>query len=125
VALPCLVRTQQPSQSTTSRTLKVKEQIIRTIDTHRSIDRRHCGVEGERPAVTVRDSLPTWLKLVRTFGDRGDGCAEVVGEWLGGGDGVVAGLDFDGAVRASRLTDQPVRSSIQRRDTVPAVPRTA
>lgn len=32
---------------------------------------------------------PTWLKLVRTLGGRGDGGAEVAGQWVGGGDGVV------------------------------------
>lgn len=48
-----------------------------------------------------------WLILVRT-GDSVDGgerLVEVVGEWVGGGDGVVAGLDFDGAVAAGGVDE--------------------
>ena len=46
---------------------------------------------------------PSWLNLVRRpagVADRFEGVAEVVGERVGGGDGVRAGLDFDGAVAA-------------------------
>jgi hypothetical protein len=44
--------------------------------------------------------------------------AEVAGQGVGCSDGVVVGLDFDGAVaagvRTNFLMDQPVRASIQR-----------
>jgi hypothetical protein len=72
--------------------------------------------------------LPTWLKLVRTFGDRGDGGAEVVGEWVGGGDGVVAGLDFDGAVAAGgadESSDRPASAVFDPAAGYLTVPRTA
>ena len=52
-------------------------------------------------AFTVSLGL-TLLKLVSTrlAVDAVEGFAEVGGQGVGGGDGVVAGLDFDGAVAA-------------------------
>src|SRR6185437_15180072 len=51
---------------------------------------------------TGRPSDPTSLKLVRTWVvvNAIEGAAEVVGQGVGGGDGVVAGLDLDGLVAA-------------------------
>ena len=47
------------------------------------------------------ESDPTWAKLVRTFGvDRGECLADVVGQWVFGGQCVAAGVDLDGAVAA-------------------------
>ena len=37
--------------------------------------------------------------------DRVEGLAEVVGDWVGGGDSVGAGLDMDGAVAAVCLDE--------------------
>jgi hypothetical protein len=60
------------------------------------------------------------LKLVRTYVavDVVKGLSEVGGQGVGGGDGVVVDLDFDGAVAAGGadefLIDQPVWFSIQR-----------
>jgi hypothetical protein len=53
---------------------------------------------------------PTFIKLVRTSAgvvDHGEGVAEVVGQGVGGGDGVRAGLDLDGAVTARGLDELP------------------
>ena len=53
---------------------------------------------------------PSWLKLVRTStagGDGFEGLAEVVGEGVGGGDGLSSGLDLDGAVAAGGLDEFP------------------
>jgi hypothetical protein len=63
---------------------------------------------------------PTWANLVRQSAGVVDGFegAEVVGEWVGGGDGAGAGLVLDGAVAAGVRTtfpiDQPVRASVYR-----------
>jgi hypothetical protein len=50
--------------------------------------------------------------------DAVEGVAQVVGQWVGGSDGVGTGRNFDGAgaavVRVNFLTGQPVLSSIQR-----------
>jgi len=51
---------------------------------------------------------PSWLNLVcRLAGlaDRMEGLAQVVGEGVGGGDGVRPGLDLDGAVAAGGLDE--------------------
>ena len=53
---------------------------------------------------------PSWLKLVHTLAaaDYGfEGLAEVVGEGVGGGDDVLAGLDLDGAVAAGGFDEFP------------------
>ena len=53
--------------------------------------------------ITPRDINPTSATLVRKSAgafDRFEGLAEVVGDSVGGGDGVRAGLDLDGAVAA-------------------------
>jgi hypothetical protein len=50
----------------------------------------------------------SWLKLVRTSAAAGDGVeglAEVVGERVGGGDGLPSGLDLYGAVGAGGLDE--------------------
>jgi hypothetical protein len=51
----------------------------------------------------------TSLKLVRTriVVDAVEGVAEVTGQGVGGGDGVGAGLDFDGLVAASGADELP------------------
>jgi hypothetical protein len=57
---------------------------------------------GMRDTATV----PSWLRLVRTLAAAGDGVeglAEVVGERVGGGEGLPSGLDLDGAVAARGL----------------------
>jgi hypothetical protein len=57
----------------------------------------------------------SWARLVRKSvgaGDCFEGLAEVGGQWVGDGDGVVAGLDLDGAVAAGgadELADGPAR----------------
>jgi hypothetical protein len=43
---------------------------------------------------------PTWAKLVRTLVDGGQCLADVVGQWVFGGQGVAASVDLDGAVAA-------------------------
>ena len=51
---------------------------------------------------------PSFIKLVRTPAgvvDLGEGFAEVAGQGAGGGDGVVAGLDLDGAVSPCGLDE--------------------
>jgi hypothetical protein len=49
----------------------------------------------------------SWAKLVRTRSavDVIEGLAEVVGQWVRCGDGVLAGLDLDGAVAAGGLDE--------------------
>jgi len=60
-------------------------------------------------------SLPpilTWLNLVRKSAglvDGVEGLAEVVGDGVGGGDDVLAGLDLDLAVAAGGLDELPDR----------------
>jgi uncharacterized protein YndB with AHSA1/START domain len=52
---------------------------------------------------------PSWLRLVRISAAAGngfEGLSEVVGEGVGGGDGLSSGLDLDGAVAAGGL-DEP------------------
>jgi hypothetical protein len=50
---------------------------------------------------------PTWANLVRQSAGVVDGFegAEVVGEWVGGGDDVLAGLDLNSAVSACGLDE--------------------
>ena len=64
---------------------------------------RLTGPSGALALLGVQD--PTLLKLVRTrlTVDAVEGFAEVGGQGVGGGDGVVSGLDFDGAVARTRL----------------------
>ena len=53
---------------------------------------------------------PTLIRLVRTragVADLGQCCPEVVGERVGAGDGVGAGLDGDGAVAAGGADELP------------------
>ena len=53
---------------------------------------------------------PSWLRLVRTSAAAGngfEGLSEVVGEGVGGGDGLSSGLDLDGAVAAGGLDEFP------------------
>jgi hypothetical protein len=59
-----------------------------------------------RAQAEIAESFPTFIKLVRTPAsvvDLGEGFAEVVGERVGSGDDVGAGLDLDGAVTAGGL----------------------
>jgi hypothetical protein len=66
------------------------------------------GRAGRGEQQIVED--PSWLKLVRTLaavGDGFEGLAEVVGEGVGGGDGMPSGLDPDGAVVAGCLDEFP------------------
>jgi hypothetical protein len=65
-------------------------------------------------------SHPSWLNLVRRSAgvvDRAEGLAQVVGERVGGGDGVRPGLDLDGAVAAGgldELSDRPAGPVLDR-----------
>jgi hypothetical protein len=52
----------------------------------------------------------SWLRLVRTsapVGDGLEGLAEVVGDGIGGGDGLPSGLDLDREVAAGGLDEFP------------------
>jgi hypothetical protein len=67
------------------------------------------GVRGRqrRPRSALRLSILSWLNLVRRpCGLNGLDCGgEVTGYWVGGGDGVAAGVDLDGAVAAGGLDE--------------------
>src|ERR1700733_8977492 len=61
----------------------------------------------------------SWLKLVRKSAgvvDGVEGLAEVVGDGVGGGDGLLAGLDLDLAVAAGGLDELPDRPAGLRLD---------
>jgi hypothetical protein len=63
-----------------------------------------------KPAPKQAAQDPSWLKLVRTSAAAGngfEGLAQVVGEGVGGGDGLPSGPDLDGAVSAGCLDEFP------------------
>jgi hypothetical protein len=79
---------------------------------------RSTSTGGSRPhetaTVTYTDgrTLPSKLVRTRVAVDAVEGLTEVGGQGVGGGDGVVAGLDFDRAVAAGGadgLADRPAR----------------
>jgi hypothetical protein len=56
--------------------------------------------DKRRAQCRLRADDPTWAKLVRSLVDGGECFADVVGQWVFGGEGVAAGVDLDGAVAA-------------------------
>ena len=68
------------------------------------------NVETPVAAAICRSVFLSWAILVRkslVAVDGVEGLAEVVGEGVGGGDGLPSGLDLDGAVAAGGLDEFP------------------